>query len=216
MTNFPTTIDEVNALASKYSKLSLKEVQELLITLQTKLGVNNSLDVNTLDYLVRLVNSTVHIVAEHLHNKNRFLGSRDGWDGSNTVNAAINSKLTPFTLVSGNNTYGPALCILGSGDTPVQSGKTYFDHRCITVTSAGGTGKYRIRFAWGATYNAAIAADNFTEFEFMPISAASDSGTQPIEIPRLPVGTILWCSIWCLGQNAQNLLFTTGVHEYDD
>ncbi len=53
MVDYPTKIDEVNEEASRWSKLSLKQVQELIISIQSKLGINNDSNINSLDYLIR-------------------------------------------------------------------------------------------------------------------------------------------------------------------
>jgi hypothetical protein len=167
-------------------------------------------------FTIYKVTDDAHVVEEHVHNNVRFLGARAGWDGTDEVNAASNDSLSPFTLVAGNDDWGTPLCILGSGDTPVQAGMTKFDHRYMTITSSGGTAKIRLRIAWGASYAAAILAGTFTEFEFQPISGTSDSGFQDVEIKRLAKGTKVFAAIWQLGQNGNNLVFTTGVHEYDN
>ncbi len=154
------------------------------------------------------------LVEEHIHTRARFLGARPGWDGTNQVNAASNDSLTPFQIDAGNDTWGGSYCILGTGDTPVIAGKTKWDFRLITITQAERATLYRIRFAWGASYAAAIAAGDFTEWEFIPLSGAQDSGPIEIEIIRRPAGTKLFCATWCLGQNTGTISFTIGLHEY--
>jgi hypothetical protein len=163
---------------------------------------------------VDLVQTTVDLVEDHFHSKTRFLGARAGWDGTNEVNAASNDSLTPFTLDAGNDTWGDPLCTLGSDDTPVQSGMTYFDHRFVTITQTERNTLYRIRFAWGADYASAIAADDFSEWEFIPLSGGQDSGPWLVYIPRIAAGTKMFAATWCLGANTGTISFTYGLHEY--
>ncbi len=154
------------------------------------------------------------IIEDHIHNVERFLGARPGWNGLNNVNSAINTSLTPFRIDAGNNTWGVPLCIVGSGDTPVRAGRTMFDFRRLTLTQTQRNALYRIRFAWGASYAAGILADQFTEWEFIPLTAAQDSGPLPVWMPRLPAGSIIFAATWCLGQVSGTIDFTVGLHEY--
>jgi hypothetical protein len=156
------------------------------------------------------------IVQDHFHNRARFLGARAGWDGTNEVNAASNDSLTPFLIDAGNDTWGGSYCILGTGDTPVIAGKALWDFRWITITQTERNTLYRIRFAWGADYASAIAAGDFTEWEFIPLSGGQDSGPIEVEITRRPAGTKLFAATWCLGANTGTISFTIGLHEYDE
>ena len=157
----------------------------------------------------------VEVIEGHLHNLERFLGARPGWNGSDEVNAATNASLTDFRLDAGNDTWGTPLCILGSGDTPVQAGKSYFDLDEITVTAAERTTKYRFRFAWGTSYAAAISAGTFSETEFVPQGTGQDSGPTFKKIRRLPAGTKMFVAVWCYGANTGWIDFTIGLHEYN-
>lgn len=153
-------------------------------------------------------------IEDHFHSRQRFMGARAGWDGTNEVNSASNDSLAEFTLVAGNDTWGTALCLIGSGDTPVIAGTKFFDQRFVNVSSVGGTAKMRIRFAWGDSYAAGIAADDFTEWEFEPVSNPADTGSLEVFIPRLPVGTKIFGACWQYGLSGNSITFTMGHHEY--
>lgn len=155
------------------------------------------------------------ILEDHTHNVERWLGSRANWDGTNEVNAAANDRITDFRLDAGNDTWGPALCLIGSGDTPVIEGKAHFDAHRITITSAERTAKYRFRVAWGVSYAAALVAGTFSEMDWVPQGTGQDSGPSELRMPRLAAGTKVFGAVWCNGQNTGWIDFTIGLHEYD-
>lgn len=173
---------------------------------------------NTTD-LFPYVKQLVHDVLEtekHIHNRERWLGIRVGWDGTNEVNSATNDSVDPFQLDAGNDTWGTAKCIIGSGDTPLITGNTYYDMHRIVVHATEQNALYRLRFAWGADYATAVAAGNFSEIDFMPVTNLADSGPSDIRTLRLAVGTKIFAAAWCRNQNTGTIDFTIGVHEYDD
>jgi hypothetical protein len=154
------------------------------------------------------------ILEEHFHTWTRFLGARAGWDGTHEDFSAANDRLDPFTIDAGNNTWGTPLCIIGSEDTPVIAGMAYYDHRWITVTNTQRTQAYRVRFAYGSSYAAAIAAGTFAEWEWIALTGSQDTGPLQVATNRVAAGTKMFAACWCLGQASGTLTFTLGIHEY--
>ncbi len=152
----------------------------------------------------------------HLHNKERWLGAVPGWDGSNEVNSASNDSLTDFVLDAGNDTWGTPLCILGSDDTPIITGRVLFDLHRLLITQAERDEKYRFRFAWGDSYAAAVIAGDFAEIEYKALTLANDTGPAESIFSKLPVGTKVFAAVWCQGQDTGTISFTVGVHEYEE
>lgn len=168
-----------------------------------------------LTYLDNIYSET-EIIDTHLHNRERWLGARAGWDGSNTTASGTIDSLTPFILDAGNNTWGAAKCIVGSSDTPVTSTSTYFDLHRLMVSATESNNIYKIRFACGESYAAGIAAGTYTEVVFVPASNQVDSGPVEILMPRVSTGDIIWASTWCAGANTATINFLVGLHEYPE
>lgn len=157
------------------------------------------------------------VIAHHLHRKERWFGAPAGWDGTNEVDAADQNSLTAYQSTTGNDTFGTADCIVGSGDTPATAGNQWFDLHSLRVITASANRTYKIRIAWGASYAAGVAAGDYTEIIYRALSAALYP-VPPIDLGmiRLPVGTKVFIAAWSGGGNADTLDFVYGLHEYDD
>ena len=151
-------------------------------------------------------------VEYHLHNKERWFGDAAAPEAG--VNEADEASLTTFQLDSGNNDWGTAICILGTGDTPVAVGKTYFDLHRILVTATERTAEpYLVRIAWGLTEADALTAGNYTTIAIYPTTTIR-SAPYEIKCSRIGVGTKVWANCKC-ANNTGTLNFLFGIHEYD-
>lgn len=142
---------------------------------------------------------------EHHHNIQRWYGAKAGADETN----AVDDVLTAFQIDSGNDTWGTALCIVGSGDTPIDTGMTHFHFSNILIVDRERATPYKIRIAWGDSYTAGISAGHYTEKMLLPADEANDV---QILLPRLDVGTRVFASCW-VGANTGTLDFFIGIHE---
>ena len=75
-----------------------------------------------------------------------------------------------FQIDAGNNTWGSWVQILGSEDTPADTGKIKFDVHRIEISSAERNAIYFVQMAAGETGAIALTAGNVTEFVIKPLS----------------------------------------------
>jgi len=149
--------------------------------------------------------------------------SRERWVG---IHAAVDAThwggdtLTPFVAISGASIYGTddpgdTALVLGTADTPVIAGNTYFDINQISVIGSTSTTPWKLRIVYGAgTMADAITALQFTETMVVVASQAGRLGTAAIRMPRVTAGVQLWVQ----GKNATNnatISFFVGLHEYE-
>jgi hypothetical protein len=167
--------------------------------------------------LLRQIEQEAYEIEHHFHNIERWCGAAVGWDGTNEENATDPDRLNPFTMDAGNDTWGTAVCIMGSSDTPILAGMTKYDpHRLLIVAVENAKNAHKkIRLAWGTSYAAAIIAGTFTEFVFIPLS--NRAGNIPLEVQtsRLDSGVKMFASLWGFGENTCTIDFIIGIHEYD-
>lgn len=129
------------------------------------------------------------------------------------VNEAEEYSLTPFQVDSGNNDWGTAICVLGTGNTPCENGKTYLDLNQFLVTATERTGLHYIRFTWGESEAAGIAAEHSTTVPFFSTATLRNASVQ-IQGKRIPAGTKVWANVKC-ASNTGTVDFVFGIHEYD-
>jgi hypothetical protein len=149
--------------------------------------------------------------AHHFHSNECWVGKASIPNVG--VHEADKDSLTPFVLDSGNNNWGTAICVLGSGDTPCAVGSIKFDFHRILITATERTNEpYIIRMAFGETEAAAIAAGNVSSTMIYPTAQVR---TAPIIVQskRIPVGSKLWMNCKCASNTGTINLFI-GLHEY--
>jgi hypothetical protein len=165
-------------------------------------------------YLGDLIEAAVE-TEKHFHTKER-------WRGKLAVQTATNwaadTVSTPFVLTSGNNAFGTAVQILGTGDTPISAGTVKYDlHRIEVADLNNAATPYKIRFAWGATsYADAVTAGDYTDVMFTSsVTNANQFGSAPLDIKMRTVaaGTKMWGAVWHATTNA-TISFYVGIHEY--
>ena len=147
------------------------------------------------------------ILDEHFHTVCRWRGAKAGADEVN----ALDDILTAFLIDSGNTTWGTALCIVGSGDTPIDTGMTYYHcNKIQMVDRERATSPYKLKLAWGTSYADGVSVGNYTEQMVFP---SDESPVLTIDIPRILVGTKLFvaCEV---DANTGTLHFFIGIHEY--
>jgi hypothetical protein len=157
-------------------------------------------------------------IEEHLHNREKWFGLAAVPNGEIHRADRVGGTIQPFQLVSGNNTFGQWVQILGSADTPIETGKTYFDAHRYMVTSTNSTTPFIIQIAAGESAGLAgkIANEEFTEVMYISATNNNDSGIEEVMSIRVPAGQKIWARCADIGGNGTNINFYYGIHEYDE
>ncbi len=166
-------------------------------------------------------------IERHFHSGERWFGAAASPSGETHIAdrigaGAAGAEAGPLIVDAGNDDWGAWTQILGSSDTPVDSGSsTHFDlHRVRGVDAEHKTQRYMFQIA--AQENAPAddpgASDTYTEFDGVSKAAAATAQVFPIEIQlnRIPVGTKVWMRIRAPGQDTGTASFYAGIHEYTD
>lgn len=156
-------------------------------------------------------------IDEEAHTVERFCGVAD--TPSFPTTACSSETMSPHVLTSGDDDWGAWAFVIGSGDTPLISGKEAFDIHEIEIASVSTASFARLQIGWNATTTTAIIADNdYTEVVFQPSGIGANVSAGPIEIrmPDVDAGTLVWARIWIDGENAATADIFLGMHEFDE
>lgn len=171
------------------------------------------------DGLAGTEDSVAYAIGElerHFHNRERWWGAVAAPDETNAIEANVNR---PFVAVSGNNTWGTAIPICGTGDSPVPSpDNAKFDvHRVLVTDLDDNTTPWRLRFIWGTGTSAdAITAGQWTEIMVVTNAVPGNrAGGAPADkiMRRVDVGTKIWAQCWNV-TNGDAISFFWGGHGY--
>jgi len=204
-----------NSLAQRILDLATAVAALDTSDLATILGYTQKIDALATDGLSGTSNSLayrVHEIEKHFHSRGRFWGSNGAATETNAIDANVD---TPFVAVSGNDDWGTAIPICGTGDDPTGLGYAKFDAHLILVTDTDHATPYRVRFIYGTGTSAdAIAASQWSEEMFITSAGPFSSGVPlRFQMPRVDVGSKLWAQVWN-ATNASNVDFFWGCHPY--
>jgi hypothetical protein len=149
----------------------------------------------------------VEEIEHHLHNSERWIG-----------NGGVEDSLTGYTIISGNGAFGSETEILTNIQTPLTSGKLFFDLHKFNPLSVSSATTYYLRIIYGTgTVAEAETAKQYTTICIISTGTGANIKGSAIEymMKRLPTGT----KIWAKCKNATNLATITGLfglHEYDE
>ena len=156
----------------------------------------------------------VEELERHFHTEERWWGATAIPSEANAIEANVDR---PFVAISGDDDWGVAIPVLGTGDDPTSNTGVYFDpHRVVVVDFDGNETAWRFRFIWGeGTSAAAILADQRTEFMIINVVAGPRAlGTpSPMKCPRIRVGWKVWVQVWN-ATDLDTLSFFWGAHGY--
>lgn len=170
--------------------------------------------IGLIDRILKIIETTDEI-DQHFHNIERWWGST----GADTETNAIAATVTvPYSATSGNDTWGAAIPICGTGDNPVLATMDEFDaHRLMIVDLDDETDPWRVRIIWGTGTSAeAIVAEQWSEVVIIANAVPGNrAGGTPIDVrmPPIDVGTKLWAQSWN-DTNGEVLQFFWGAHGY--
>jgi hypothetical protein len=149
-------------------------------------------------------------IEEHIHNLERWMGNNGG--------NAEEEFLTPFQVASGNGIFGTEVQVLDTGDTPIQTGKAFFDLHRLLITDLSDFELTYLRFIWGTgTVGEAEAAGQYTTVPVLRLSTLPTAGgvASDILFPHIPVGNKIWVKMKA-PTNGATCDFIFGLHEYDE
>lgn len=158
----------------------------------------------------------IHELERHFHNRERWWGATGAPDETNAIAATVT---VPFAATSGNNAWGTAIPICGTGDTPTPTpDDAKFDcHRIMVTDLDDDTSPWRLRIIWGSGTSAdAITAGQWTEIMVMTNAVPGNrAGGSPVDVimRRVDTGTKLWAQSWN-DTNSEILSFYWGAHGY--
>jgi hypothetical protein len=157
-------------------------------------------------------------VERHFHGWDRWLCAAAVPNGevhvADRIGATAASKV-PFTITSGNDTWGAWTQILGSGDTPVVAGNVKYDFHRILVLVANTVSPYFLQIGFGATGAAAVTAEALSSLVLNPASNTDKTDYLDIMTRRQAAGTKAWARCWCVGASGKTLTIMFGLHEYE-
>lgn len=154
-------------------------------------------------------------IERHLHNRELWFGISADQSGNNW---GLEDGLNPYRAISGNGEFGKngddEAKLLGTDDTPVNTGMTWFDAHRLEVESASNANPFVVRMVWGSgTLEAAVAARQHTTTMVME---ARKGSPVPLIVKRAVCGTD---KVWIQVKNGTNnawLDFFFGMHEYEE
>jgi hypothetical protein len=118
-----------------------------------------------------------------------------------------------FQADADNDDWGAWVQILGSDDTPLLVGGTFFAVYQIMIEAAERASTYFLQMSYGATGDAGLAADHYTEIIY-GITPVIDVGNILMQSDRVPSGTKFWMRTKCPGQNTGTIDFYFSIHEF--
>ena len=158
----------------------------------------------------------VEEIDRHFHVRERWWGAVAAPDEDTTVVEVNVSR--PFVAISGANTWGTAIPIMGADDDVGIDADPYFDpHRVLFVDFNGNATAWRVRFIWGTGTSAdAITAGQWSEIIVINAAAGPFAVGVPSDMKhtRIPVGIKMWAQVWN-ATNAEELDFFYGTHSYE-
>lgn len=157
-------------------------------------------------------------IERHLHNNEKWFGAAAVPSGETHVADRMSGGISPFQLVAGNDTFGDWVQLLGSSDTPVETGETKYDLHRFMITTTNSTRPFNIQIVSGesADIAAKISAEDFTEFPYIAPTNNNDSGISDVIDKRDNAGEKLWARCVDIGGNGTNINFYIGLHEYPE
>lgn len=178
----------------------------------------SKIDDEAVDGLEGTNNSLAYKVEEierHFHSYESWYGAAVTPSGETHVADRIGQGVTTFQIDAGNNDWGQWVQVLGSNDTPARTGEVKFDFHRLAITATERNEVYFVQIALGDSGAAALAAGDYTEATFKPVSNQIDSGPVAVQSRRKNAGTKVWARCLCPGQNTATMNFYIGLHGYE-
>ena len=183
---------------------------------QQRAGERAKIDSEATDGLAGVSNSLayrVHEIEKHFHGYERWFGAAASASGETHVADAINASIVEFQIDSANNAWGAWVQILGSSDTPVDSGAKFDLHRLVFTGVERFNSHHFVQIGAGTSGAASLTAGTYTEFVFESSTAKGTETPIDVMMGRQDAGTKVWAR--CLvNADTGTLDFFYGLHEY--
>jgi hypothetical protein len=156
-------------------------------------------------------------IENHIHTNMKYFGLAASPNGEIHRADRITLKPSPFVVDAGNDDWGAWLQILGSDDTPVVAGNTYYDFNIfLLVARERSFTPHFIQIACCESANLAakIAAEEFTEVGFVSGGVAATNPPAAFNSLRIAAGTKIWTRLWIPDVNTGTADFYFSLHEY--
>ena len=155
-------------------------------------------------------------IAGHIHNHERLIAEHQNPTATVFADTSETAFYTFDFTAAADSSFGTAVQILGSDDTPLKVGMTKYDFNKVMITSVNSNALYKMRFYCGETAEIAEAAGEITEIWFRG-DDTNPQQAQPVEIEftmkRHDAGSSMWVAIACAA-GAQTASAVFGLHEY--
>ena len=160
-------------------------------------------------------------IEEHLHGDERWYGKAKTANGEIHVADLISLYtktsfvVSPFQLDAGDDGWGGWVQILGSGDTPMEEGKTLFDlHKLLIVSAEQTLATTFIQIAVGTSGAAGLTAKTYTTLAYQTAVNHGSQGAVLFMFKRHIIGTKCWGRTLSVGKDTGTIDFYFGLHEY--
>ena len=126
-----------------------------------------------------------------------------------------NALVAPFQIDAGNDTWSSWLQVVGSSDTPVQTGMVKFDfHELEIVAREKNNVTYKFQIGCDASGADAITNENVSEIMYFSGGAQAAGGPISVMMKRYNAGTKCWVRVWADNESTATIDFFIGLHEY--
>ncbi|HDY88893.1 MAG TPA: hypothetical protein ENH82_12375 [bacterium] len=202
------TLTDVHTLARALQD-SLTDTHTLIRAQQDSLT-----DVHT---LTNTTNVTVSDIESDEHSSTFLYSRKAVQTGTSKADTSAVAFYSFDLTAAADSTYGAAVQILGTADTPRILGNTTFHIAGFMVNSVNSNSLYKVRIVWGASVAAGLAAMTFTE-TWVFGDSANPQQSQPtaihVQMAEVATGTEAWVQI-ANAAGAQTMGLTFDTHEHD-
>lgn len=158
----------------------------------------------------------VHEIEKHIHNYEKWFGAALVPNAEIHVADRMAGGISPFRLTAGNDDFGNWVQVLGSSDTPVQTGMVKVDLHRLIVIDTNATDPFIIQIITGesAGFAAKLVAEDFDEVPYVSATNNNDSGVTEIIDKRCIATEKVWMRCAAIGSSGSVFDFYFGIHEY--
>ena len=159
----------------------------------------------------------VREIEKHIHSIHRVFGKNEVQTATVFCDTTMGAWFYPYVFTAAaDSTFGTAIQILGTDDTPIIAGNASFDLHEILITAVNDNTPYVLRVYWGATASAAEVAGNFSD-TWLTGDDTNPQLANPTEVeismPIVAVGTNVFIAI-SNAAGAQTLSGVFSIHGY--